>query len=48
MADNFLERQRRDYEQRKQQLQQLQQNNQKHATSVAEILRRARQRFNND
>ncbi|WP_295357670.1 ABC transporter permease [uncultured Prevotella sp.] len=45
MADNFLERQRRDYEQRKQH---LQQNNQKHATSVAEILRRARQRFNND
>lgn len=42
MADNFLERQRRDYEERKQQ--QLK----KPATSVATILKRARERFNND
>ena len=41
MADNFLERQRRDYEERKQQ--QLK----KPATSVAAILKRARERFNN-
>lgn len=45
MADNFLERQRRDYEQRKQQ---LQQNNTKKTVSVAEILKKSRQRFNND
>lgn len=44
MADNFLERQRRDYEERKQQWQQ----STKKATSVAEILRKAREKFNND
>lgn len=42
MADNFLERQRRDYEERK-----LQQTK-KPATSVAAILKRACERFNND
>lgn len=42
MADNFLERQRRDYEERKQQ------QTKKSATSVATILKRARERFNND
>ncbi|WP_308244686.1 ABC transporter permease [uncultured Prevotella sp.] len=42
MADNFLERQRRDYEERKQQ------QAQKPATSVTAILKRARERFNND
>lgn len=45
MADNFLERQRRDYEQRKQQ---WQRNNTKKTVSVAEILKKSRQRFNND
>ncbi|WP_295428506.1 ABC transporter permease [Prevotella sp.] len=45
MADNFLERQRRDYEQRKLQ---WQRNNTKKTVSVAEILKKSRQRFNND
>lgn len=45
MADNFLERQRRDYEQRKQQ---WQRSNTKKTVSVAEILKKSRQRFNND
>ena len=44
MADNFLERQRRDYEERKQQWLKK-----KSATaSVASILRKSRERFNND
>lgn len=45
MADNFLERQRRDYEERKQQ---WQRGNTKKTVSVAEILKKSRQRFNND
>ena len=45
MADNFLERQRRDYEERKQQWQRI---NTKKTVSVAEILKKSRQRFNND
>lgn len=45
MADNFLERQRRDYEERKQQ---WQRSNTKKTLSVAEILKKSRQRFNND
>ena len=44
MADNFLERQRRDYEERKQQWQRSTQK----AASVSEILRKAREKFNND
>lgn len=44
MADNFLERQRRDYEERKQQWQK----STKKVASVAEILRKAREKFNND
>lgn len=44
MADNFLERQRRDYEARKLKIQARK----KPSGSVAEILRKARQRFNND
>ena len=45
MADNFLECQRRDYEERKQQ---WQKSTTKKTVSVAEILRKSRQRFNND
>lgn len=45
MADNFLERQRRDYEVRKLQ---WQRSNTKKTVSVAEILKKSRQRFNND
>lgn len=45
MADNFLERQRRDYEERKQK---WQRSNTKKTVSVAEILKKSRQRFNND
>lgn len=45
MADNFLERQRRDYEERKQQ---WQKSNTKKSVSVAAILRKSRERFNND
>lgn len=45
MADNFLERQRRDYEERKQQ---WQKKNTKKSVSVAAILRKSRERFNND
>lgn len=45
MADNFLERQRRDYEERKQQ---WKKSTTKKTVSVAEILRKSRQRFNND
>ena len=45
MADNFLERQRRDYEERRQQ---WQKSNTKKSVSVAEILRKSRERFNND
>ena len=45
MANNFLERQRRDYEERKQQ---WQKSNTKKSVSVAEILRKSRERFNND
>lgn len=45
MADNFLERQRRDYEELKQQ---WQRSNTKKTVSVAEILKKSRQRFNND
>lgn len=45
MADNFLERQRRDYEERKLQ---WQRNNTKKTVSVAEILKKSRQGFNND
>ena len=45
MADNFLERQRRDYEERKQQWQKKKPTK---ATSVASILKKARERFNND
>ncbi len=44
MADNFLERQRRDYEERKQQWQK----STKKAASASEILRKAREKFNND
>ena len=44
MADNFLERRRRDYEERKQQWLQ----STKKAASVSEILRKAREKFNND
>ena len=44
MADNFLERQQRDYEERKQQWQR----STKKAASVSEILRKAREKFNND
>ncbi len=45
MADNFLERQRRDYEERKRQ---WQKNNTKKNVSVASILKKSRERFNND
>lgn len=45
MADNFLERQRRDYEESKQQ---WQKSNTKKSVSVAAILRKSRERFNND
>ena len=45
MADNFLERQRRDYEERKQQ---WQKSNTKKSVSVATILRKSRERFSND
>lgn len=45
MADNFLERQRRDYEERKQQ---WQKSNTKKSVNVAAILRKSRERFNND
>lgn len=45
MADNFLERQRRDYEERKQQ---WQRSNTKKTVSVAEILKKSRKRYNND
>lgn len=44
MADNFLERQRCDYEERKQQWQK----STKKVASVSEILRKAREKFNND
>lgn len=44
MADNFLERQRRDYEERKQQWQRTT----KKPSNVSEILRKAREKFNND
>lgn len=44
MADNFLERQRRDYEERKQQWQQKT----KKTSNVSDILRKAREKFNND
>lgn len=42
MADNFLERQRRDYEERKNQMQK------KSKPTISMILKRARQNFNND
>lgn len=45
MADNFLERQRRDYEERKQQ---WLKNKTAKTASVASILKKARERFNND
>ncbi len=45
MADNFLERQRRDYEERKRQ---WQKNNTKKNVRVASILKKSRERFNND
>ena len=45
MADNFLERQRRDYEERKQQ---WLKNKAASKASVASILKKARERFNND
>ena len=44
MADYILERHRRDYEERKQQWQR----STKKAASVSEILRKAREKFNND
>ena len=44
MADYFLERLRRDYEERKHQWQR----STKKAASVSEILRKAREKFNND
>ena len=44
MADNFLERQRRDYEERKAQWLK----NNKKVTNTAAILRKAREKFNND
>lgn len=45
MADNFLERQRRDYEERKQQ---WLKNKRTNGNSVASIMKKARERFNND
>lgn len=45
MADNFLERQRRDYEERKLK---MQKNKTTKTVSVAAILKKARERFNND
>ena len=45
MADNFLERQRRDYEERKKQWQKTKTAKK---PSVAAILKKARERFNND
>lgn len=44
MADNFLERQRRDYDERKAQWLK----NNKKAPNAAAILRKAREKFNND
>ena len=44
MADNFLERKRRDYEDRKQQWLK----NKGKQQSVAIIIKKARERFNND
>ncbi len=45
MADNFLERQRRDYEERKQQW--LKRKSTK-SVSVADILKKSQKRFNNE
>lgn len=45
MADNFLERQRRDYEERKRMWLDKKTVTK---TSVAEIMKRARERFNDD
>lgn len=45
MADNFLERQRRDYEERKRKLGSARKTT---ATSVKEILKRSREKFNNE
>lgn len=46
MADNFLERQRRDYEERKQQW--LKNKRTTKGDNVASIMKKARERFNND
>lgn len=45
MADNYLERQRRDYEERKQQ---WLKNKHKSNASVAAILKKSRENFNNE
>mgnify|MGYP006926039709 CR=1 FL=1 len=44
MADNFLERQRRDYEERKRQWLKTS----KKPISTSEIIKRAREKFNNE
>lgn len=44
MADNFLERQRRDYEERKLKWQK----SKIKPSSITEILRKSREKFNND
>lgn len=46
MADNFLERQRRDYDERKRKWQQK--GGTRTNVSVASILRKSREEFNND